>query len=102
MFLREKFLQLRPICAAGCFGVLLPRSSKSADPCSMVREILSLIKVNYSILGFELGRPIRQSMEDVTVGEPKALGTRSLNLDQHIRQQRVALFNIMAACGYLL
>jgi len=24
------------------------------------------------------------------------------DLDQHIRQQRVALFNIMATCGYLL
>ncbi len=74
--------------------------------------------MNCSILGFELGRPIRQSMEDVTVGEPKVLvssygqGESSQSsdnnyagrsdLNQHIRQQRVALFNIMATCGYLL
>ena len=57
--------------------------------------------MNRSILGFELGRPIRQSMEDVTVGEPNTSVACS-SLDKHIRQQRVALFNIMATCGYLL
>lgn len=57
--------------------------------------------MNRSILGFELGRPIRQSMEDVTVEEPNTSVACS-SLDKHIRQQRVALFNIMATCGYLL
>ena len=83
------------------------------------REKLAADTLICSILGFELGRPVRQSMEDVTVGEPKVLesnyGQGDLsqhseestsagysNLDQHIRQQRVALFNIMATCGYLL
>ena len=61
-------------------------------------------------------------MEDVTVGEPKVSDVMygketsshhfdqntspvllgDSDLDQHIRQQRVALFNIMATCGYLL
>lgn len=57
-------------------------------------------------------------MEDVTVGEPNVLvsshgqGESSQSSDsisagrsdlhQHIRQQRIALFNIMVTCGYLL
>ena len=122
MFLQVKLPQLRQTCAAGCSGALSLRSSKYADQPELKLFAVLLMQMKRSILGFELGRPVRQSMEDVTVGEPKvsdgiygedissqgfdqnisSVPIGHSNLDQHICQQRVALFDIMATCGYLL
>jgi hypothetical protein len=110
MFLIAKSQQLKLPCAVIYFGVLLLRSSKN-QPFGK-KPGPSLTAAKCSILGFELGRPVRQSMEDVTVGEPKVMNAPQdfdqnilrtcLIIDQNVRQQRVALFDIMATCGYLL
>jgi hypothetical protein len=74
-----------------------------------------------SALGFQLGRPVRISMEDVTVSKPgttsqrgyiirqggldegaSTTSLRGYDLAEYVRQQRVALHDIMASCGYIL
>lgn len=72
-------------------------------------------------LGFQLGRPVRIDMDDVTVRKPdgpslhegttlgntliqnaSSLQVEASNVAEHVRQQRVALCDIMAPCGYIL
>ncbi|PSK37268.1 hypothetical protein B9Z65_2010 [Elsinoe australis] len=69
-------------------------------------------------LGFQLGRPVRISLEDVTVAKPGSSYHQSYTggqdessptgdmpgqqLSDFVRQQRVILSDIMAPCGYIL
>ncbi|KAF4551905.1 Fungal specific transcription factor domain-containing protein 29 [Elsinoe fawcettii] len=71
-------------------------------------------------LGFQLGRPTRISMEDVTVAQPGWQGKpadaaslvegtdaragvmTTLDVGEFVQQQRVMLCEIMASCGYIL